>query len=537
MNTIKEIRESSLQKINKAGMLIIAVTIVPVFATLIGVGFYVLLPQLTWTKLIMILGGILFTLIAWLVILYHSSRETSHTQQKLDYEPQVPLNVHAIRKAASKTGTYSAALLATASMVPMFSSLLSIIIFIMMPYLQWSKLIAILGGTVFTLIVWLLLAVPYQRLTAVDCANTSSYELLVNRLHQLGMWIAYLEAEKKPDVESIHEIRHIGLKEVRTSYEAIYRKLGEQSLSWMLAVGYVNTWRLIHRADEALINAEPVAAVIYDALHDEMSLKDSALTNRDDLLIKLRKAVKTLDNQAATYLIQQPPEEDKKHINGSKTVNIHNAHSKPEAEQPLEQNSVNQGNHTSTSTDEMKMQARTIIREVRFTIHQFRDDRWEKLVRVRNHLMRMMILTGLILYIFIEFVIITINKVEIEMPMLEAATIFFFVGAVVGLFGRLYDQSKTDTSIDDFRLAAARLIAAPLYSGIAALGGVLIVQRAVLGSNNMFELSLSTVLVAAVFGLTPSLFTNAIQKEADQYKSDLSSTGAPKGVKRNVSFP
>jgi putative effector of murein hydrolase LrgA (UPF0299 family) len=149
----------------------------------------------------------------------------------------------------------------------------------------------------------------------------------------------------------------------------------------------------------------------------------------------------------------------------------------------------------------------------------------------------MMILTGLILYIFIEFVIITINKVEIEMPMLEAATIFFFVGAVVGLFGRLYDQSKTDTSIDDFRLAAARLIAAPLYSGIAALGGVLIVQRAVLGSNNMFELSLSTVLVAAVFGLTPSLFTNAIQKEADQYKSDLSSTGAPKGVKRNVSFP
>jgi arginine exporter protein ArgO len=84
MNTIKEIRESSLQKINKAGMLIIAVTIVPVFATLIGVGFYVLLPQLTWTKLIMILGGILFTLIAWLVILYHSSRETSHTQQKLD---------------------------------------------------------------------------------------------------------------------------------------------------------------------------------------------------------------------------------------------------------------------------------------------------------------------------------------------------------------------------------------------------------------------------------------------------------------------
>ena len=90
-----------------------------------------------------------------------------------------------------------------------------------------------------------------------------------------------------------------------------------------------------------------------------------------------------------------------------------------------------------------KIESKTIIREIRFTLHQFRDDRWEKLVRVRNHLMRMTILTGLVLYVLIEFVIITINRVEIEVPMLEAATIFFIVGAIVGLFGRLYNQSKT----------------------------------------------------------------------------------------------
>jgi hypothetical protein len=33
--------------------------------------------------------------------------------------------------------------------------------------------------------------------------------------------------------------------------------------------------------------------------------------------------------------------------------------------------------------------------------------------------------------------------------------------------------------------------------------------------------------MAAVFGLTPCLFTNAIQKEADQYKTDLKSISAP----------
>ncbi len=108
--------------------------------------------------------------------------------------------------------------------------------------------------------------------------------------------------------------------------------------------------------------------------------------------------------------------------------------------------------------------------------------------------------------------------------MLKAATILFSVGGLVGLFSRLYDQSKTDTSIEDYRLATARLIAAPLYSGLSAIGGVLVIQRA-------FDLSVASILIAAAFGLTPSLFTSAIQKEADQYKTDLKSTTAPTGAK------
>ena len=83
----------------------------------------------------------------------------------------------------------------------------------------------------------------------------------------------------------------------------------------------------------------------------------------------------------------------------------------------------------------------------------------------------------------------------------------------------LYNQSKTDTSIDDFRLATARLMAAPLYSGLAAIGGVLVVQQ-------NLALNVANILIAAAFGLTPSLLTSAIQKEADQYKTDLKSTAA-----------
>lgn len=91
----------------------------------------------------------------------------------------------------------------------------------------------------------------------------------------------------------------------------------------------------------------------------------------------------------------------------------------------------------------------------------------------------------------------------------------------------MYEQARSETSVDDFNLAAARLLAAQLYSGIAAIGGVVIVQRAILASTNVFNLNLSNILIAAAFGLTPSLFTNAIQKEAEQYKTDLNSTTAP----------
>ena len=114
--------------------------------------------------------------------------------------------------------------------------------------------------------------------------------------------------------------------------------------------------------------------------------------------------------------------------------------------------------------------------------------------------------------------------------MLEAASIFYLIGAIVSLFSRLYYQSRTDSSIDDFRLAAARLIAAPVFSGLAAVGGVLIVMKmSIIQPSALFELNLANVIVAAVFGLTPSLFVTTFQKQADQYKAELKSTQAPAG--------
>lgn len=475
-------------------------------------------------------------------------------------EPQVePIHVQIVRQKAPSTGTYSAALIATSSVVPVVASFISVVFFIALPQSLLPRLIAPISGTVLTLLAWLILAVPYSRYTTVDLANTTKYELLLSRLCQLESWFKILEPELTPKNNSLYDISK---QEVRTSCDTIYEGLIKKSASWVLGTGYLNMWKLLHRADEAFINIEPVEAVIHNALHDEMSLQNSTLTNKEDLLKKLRKTVKLLDKRAATYLNQQPPQEEETEANGYEKPNVSagqrgrskstfgsiaflssNVRRKVNrdamqntlaSEQSSDQSEVRPKNPSKEYSDDIniKTQARTIIREVRNTLHQFRDDRWERLLRVRNHLMRMTLLTGIALYLLLEFAILA----GADMQMIIAATVFYLVGAIVGLFSRLYDQARSETSVDDFNLAAARLLAAQLYSGIAAIGGVVIVQRAILASTNVFNLNLSNILIAAAFGLTPSLFTNAIQKEAEQYKTDLKSTTAPTTEKKTTTL-
>lgn len=175
---------------------------------------------------------------------------------------------------------------------------------------------------------------------------------------------------------------------------------------------------------------------------------------------------------------------------------------------------------------EVERQARSVLREVRYTLSEFRDNRWEAMVRVRNQFVCTMIFTGLTTYVLLQFAIIA-GATQQE---IISATAFYLVGALVGLFSRLYNESQTSKSIDDYRLALSRLVATPLYCGLAAVGGVLITQKFTT-LVDIYDLKniLSGLIVAAVFGLTPSLLINTLQKQTEQYKTDLKSTAASQG--------
>ena len=197
-------------------------------------------------------------------------------------------------------------------------------------------------------------------------------------------------------------------------------------------------------------------------------------------------------------------------------------------------------------------------------------------MRGKNHLAAVGMLTGVTAYALLMLAVL----VRAPSDGILAASAFYLVGAVVGLFDqlRLSSRGRTPTE-EDYGLERARLVYAPILSGLAAVGGVAItalMYATVSGSlivyqatptptsgasvtptpvttetsndqgqgnanganavalqspsiNNVFDLDNNQfgLVLAAVFGLTPGLLVSRLQGQADRIKADLQSTTAP----------
>ena len=438
-------------------------------------------------------------------------------------ETGATLDVAAIEQRVRRTGTYAGALLMTACLVPIVAALVSTVAFIV----QWPKGVALpdwltyfvgtplLLGTVSTLLAWFLLAFFTSRFTAADRMDMGSYGKLLNRLASLDAQLSVLcpesaeltvgdEKNVTGQPPSVDVAFRMASKEALDCRDALSMKLVRKNLAWVTASGYVNVWKELHDAEEALINIMPREIVIADAIYDEMRIQDSKIDNSDELLRKLRVAVSMLDPAAKTYL--QPISTSTQEVSNTSA-----------------DGQVSSGG----ASNELDMQGRSILREVRHALNEFRDDRWESIVRMRNQFVCTMILTGIMLYVLLQFTILA----GVSQAAMTTAAAFYLVGALVGLFGRLYNESQSSKSIDDYRLTLVRTIATPMFSGLAAVGGVLLTQK-VTSSVDTFDPKniASGLVVAAVFGLTPNLLIGVLQKQAEQYKNDLKSTDASQGT-------
>jgi hypothetical protein len=438
---------------------------------------------------------------------------------------------------AQPSETWSAALVSLAVIVPPVAAVLSISLYVL-PWpkgASWPGNVAVLVAILVTLLAWAGAAAVLQGSCSAQRADPDAYGTLLTRLEALEAQTGLSGAAAPPP--SVHdETTHAAWREVVRCDRAIHQAFGKPGMPWILGTGYVQMWMVLHNLEEAWIELEPWTSLIRDAVLDEARLMGSTLDNRDDLLDQLRLAVQQLGSDAARYLAKlpavpvpcpppaaaTPPSEA-----GAATL-------------PSEAGAAS-ASTTSATPPVGETQARAILRSVRHAINEYRDTRRGGLIRARNQLMATVFVTGITVYLLLAIALVQ----HAPNTAIVGAAACFLVGAGVGLFNRLSAQSASDNAVDDFGLSVARLTLTPVFSGLAAVGGVLLaatVFSTVLGSlgappvSSPKSLSLQdiynlgrdpfNVVVAAVFGLTPSLFLAGIQQQGDRLKADLKSSQA-----------
>lgn len=369
-------------------------------------------------------------------------------------------------------------------------------------------------GLVTTAVGFLAVAFLFTQYARADTAQPRNYNALKDRFVQLRAAVDVLADPERLDTLTPpeHENASSARAELTTYVESIGSDLGllpgttpAFGQSWALGTGYIDLWNRLHRAEEALIDLAFDPNNIAFAANDALRLAGSSIGNGKELARALADAVKTLE-----------ADEDPSH----------------------------------------RVRARRVLRMVRHDINAFRDDVWDQMLELRHQLLTRMIFTGLVADIILVLALVA----GVDQTAILAASVFYLVGAVIGLFARLQSETSSSSTVDDYGLADARLMVTPLISGLAAIAGVVLTAKLLLpGSDvlappvvdssgktatlsgevrtppelaDIFNLDLNggAVIVAAIFGLTPGLLLERLKSQGEKYKSDLQNSTATDGA-------
>ena len=335
---------------------------------------------------------------------------------------------------------------------------------------------------------WGILALVGTQFVTIDRAYPAVYRQLYSRVQILQEQLATVEKllqERKQQDQLAY-----AFAEVHKYLFLLQTVPSGSPQDWTAAFGYIRLWEQLHRAEEALILLAPVETVLSDAWNDKMRLEGSSIGNRQELIDCLEDSRERL----------------------RQTVPLETADNQPPHKLDQEQESV----------------IRETLRYVRRAINEFRDERWFGLVQARNRLLKTVTLTGGICFA-LTVVAVMAGAAPLQ---LTAAAAFFLVGAMVGLFNQLRLNAEAETATEDYGLTTARLLHTPLFSGLAALGGILVMPLLSSLVNgpppetsttlvNTFQLTPSALILAVIFGLSPTAVLSRLQQEAERYKTDL----------------
>jgi hypothetical protein len=478
-------------------------------------------------------------------------------------------------------------LLATAALV------LTIIAFLVAP--EAAQRMAPLVGCTLALLTWRLVAELCRGCLNAEYCNASSYGELQHRLTELD---AILKDPQMIDAKARSSGQQAWLKAAQDQSAAIKMDFadGKQSdLKWVLATGYINQWKRLHCAEESLFEVLPDQQVVAAAIGDELRLIGSRVDSRDELLAKLRHAVVTIDPAAGSFLristdqgsgfgaaqvpsrVVQTAAAGNPPPGSAGSVPTNPAPLSPPASGAAKQGGVGSpaeemaaatqaalaaGSQRSASGAPLadgdgaggggppppaaKQTARSILRVVRGTVNEYEDDRYDGLVVARNLTWRTSTYTGATAFLLFAVAVFA----GATRTAIVGAITFYLVGAIVGLLVRLRGEMSQEQDVSDYGLSNARLYAMPLFCGLAAVGGVLLMAMvpaaagalttlspneasgaaptAIASLPRIFDLShnLQGLLVSALFGMTPELLFSRLQQLTEKYKTEIKAVGS-----------
>ncbi len=422
-----------------------------------------------------------------------TSQRSSQASETATDQPEVPQPF-----CIDYEADYSASLLAIMPAMPMCAALLSVIFYVLpRDRSQWDLVTRhpLLCGLALTVVIWGGLAYFYHSNTRADRANPQTFEEFTLSFYALRAGIAAIEAFET----TLSDVQRTALLIAKSYVKSIEAGLKRPGIQWVTGIGYTELWIQLHRAEEALIEAGPEASAISAAKFDEARIKDSALLDEAKLLNSLRLAVSVLSPAAAQLLLEPPAASTIPPI-------LANPPSAPSgASRPAGEPVANAANPsqlrkliarieaaykkardlsglkakaTSVCVDDRRLQAILTIRQVRRTVNEYRDDKWLDLIRIRNRVWGTLTLTGLLTLLLLSLALtgrhsMSFSSSRMQDP-LVGATALFLIGAIVGLFDRLYRDAGSSTSSTDIDIGRAQALLTTVLSGLAAVGGVAI---------------------------------------------------------------
>jgi hypothetical protein len=389
-------------------------------------------------------------------------------------------------------------------------------------------------GLIITLIIWLLLAIPCKRFASAKGGRSSDYDGLKTEYTDLKNRLQYVGDQATQDAgksatptehakaansnkSTEHaKARDIALADVLSYLGDFAKTLQRNGLNWVLYTGYVIMWDRINKANEAMIDLMPLKTEIETAMYDNLRLDKSDVLDNAALITNLEADINTLRPLLKT---SETGSSATKPSTAQSQTSINSSNKKDVAKKPKK--TADKSKDTIEKPKKTGEEAISDIRNVRSTIHTFNNERWNQLVRARNQLMGTAFLTAFFIYILLVIAILA----SVPRLNIEQAIVFYFLGAIVGLFSRLYTEwNSKDPVKDDYGLSMARILVTPLLSGLAALVGVLLFTSASGTIAKIYEFNLQNLVLAAVLGYAPNTVIDKLQANQQKIHGEITST-------------